>query len=429
MPITLSSIEDRYRERTGRSRELMARAQAPMPGGSTRSLGHYPPYPVVMQRGEGPYLRDIDDNKYVDLVYNGLSLIHGHAYPPVSDALTSVLRRGSAWPGASLEQIDFAEQLCDRLVHVQQVAFTNSGTEAAMLAVKVARRATGRPLILKAWHGYHGSYDDLEVGLQGRGPEAGRVALARFGDLSSFKAQLDEHADQIAAVIVEPIIFTGVVDVPPDGFLKRLEEETKRAGALFILDDCLMLRLAVGGSAEKYGLEPDLTVLGKFIGGGLPMGVVGGRADALRVLDHSDPDHVYHGGSFNGNLLSCTAGAVSLRDLTAQRIALMDANALRLRSAIEEIASSHGLPLTTSGDGSAFGFYLSSELPESADEEHELVTMLHLACLNHGINVGKDHGQMFAAMATQLSDSLIEQVIDSFHAAFDDVAAWQEARG
>jgi glutamate-1-semialdehyde 2,1-aminomutase len=212
------------------------------------------------------------------------------------------------------------------------------------------------------------------------------------------------------------------------GFLKGLEEETKRANALFILDDCLMLRLAVGGSAEKYDLEPDLTVLGKFIGGGLPMGVVGGRSEVLRVLNQSEQDHIYHGGSFNGNLLSCTAGAASLRDLTRGRIAKMDEHAVRLRAALEKIAASHGIPLTTSGDGSAFGFYLSSDLPQNADEENELVTMLHLACLNNGVNVGKDHGQMFAAMATEVTDQLVDQLIDGFRAAFDDVAAWQEAR-
>jgi glutamate-1-semialdehyde 2,1-aminomutase len=161
----------------------------------------------VIERGEGPYLWDVDGNRYVDLVYNGLSLIHGHAFPPVVDALGAVLARGSAWPGASSEQIEFAEALLKRVKSADLVRFTNTGTEAGMLAVKIARRATGRPLVLKAWAGYHGSYDDLEAGLAGQGPIPGRTALADFGSVQSFERALSSFGSEVAAVVLEPVMY------------------------------------------------------------------------------------------------------------------------------------------------------------------------------------------------------------------------------
>ncbi|HEX4467301.1 MAG TPA: aminotransferase class III-fold pyridoxal phosphate-dependent enzyme, partial [Solirubrobacteraceae bacterium] len=384
-------LEDLYKRRTPSSAAAMERARRYMVRGITRGWGYHRPYPIVGRRGEGPYLYDLDGNRYVDLANNGLSLIHGHAFPPVVDALKAAAERGSGWLVASEDQIDFAQLLCERIAIYERVRFTNSGTESGMLAMKVARAATGRPAVLKAIDGFHGSFDDLEVGLYDRPEVAGRVYLAEFGDAEGFERKLAEHGSEIAAVVLEPLMFSGLVRTAPAGFLERVQAAARRAGALFVLDDCLMLRLAPSGSAERYGLEPDLTFLGKFIGGGMPMGVLGGSAELMDVLDPHREQPLYHGGSFNGNLLSCIAGKVSLEHFTGETIAAMDAAAAGLRAALEAEAAELGLPLAIDGDGSVMGVYVSDALERHEDNTFnagEATQLLHLAASTRGVFMG-----------------------------------------
>lgn len=421
-----STIEARYRARTPRSARLMEQACQVMPGGGTRGVAWHRPYPIVIERGSGSRLWDVDGNEYVDVFYNGLSLIHGHAYPPIVEAVRNVLARGSGWPVASPEQIELAELVCDRLASVEHVRFTSSGTEAGMLAVKIARLATGRPAILKAWAGYHGSYDDLEVGLYGQGPIPGRAWLAEFGNVESFERVLEEHGSEIAAVVLEPMMFTGVVTPPPPGFLKQAQEAARNAGALFVLDDCLMLRLAHGGSAEKYGLDPDLTFLGKFFGGGTPMGAVGGRVEVMKVTDPREESHIYHGGSFNGNIVGCVAAKIGLDELSAQRIDEMDRRAATLRKALEEHAVSLGVPFSAPGTGSALGIYLASPPPRPTDPvDLETGALLSMAAQNHGVYMGPG---CELAMATVLDDDDLSLVIEGLSQALEDVAGQLAAR-
>lgn len=385
-----ASVEEVYRGRTPRSAQAMERARRYMVRGITRGWGYHLPYPIVGARGEGSYLFDLDNNRYVDLANNGLSLIHGHAFPPVVQALKAAVERGSGWLVASEEQIDFAQLLCERIEVFERVRFTSSGTESGMLAMKVARAFTGRGAVLKAIDGFHGSFDDLEVGLYDRPEVPGRVYLAPFGDAEAFERRLAEHGEEIAAVVLEPLMFSGLVTTAPPGFLKRVQEAARRAGALFVLDDCLMLRLAFGGSAERYALEPDLTFLGKFIGGGMPMGVLGGREEIMEVLDPHRPEPLYHGGSFNGNLLSSVAGRVSLEHLTGETITAMDERTESLQAALRAEADALGLPLTIVGDGSVLGVYVTAELQrhDGSFNAGEATQLLHLAALTHGVLMG-----------------------------------------
>lgn len=412
-----SQISDRYLDRTPRSAALMLRAREVMPAGSTRTFGYFDPYPLVFERGEGVHLWDVDGHRYIDFTYNGLSLIHGHAFPPILEALGKAVPRGTAWPGSSIDQIEFAECLTERIPHAEQVRFTNTGTEATMLAVKLARHATGHQLIVKFRGAYHGSYDDLEAGLYGIGELEGRTLLGDFGDLGSFERAFAAHQGEIAAVVIEPILFTFRVIPPPENFLADLISLAHDAGILAVLDDCLMFRLAPGGSAERYGLHPDITCLGKFVGGGLPVGAIASTRELMSIFDPAHPRAVYHGGSFNGNPLGCATGRVTMSHLTADRIERMDVQAARLSEALAAASQRHGVPLEISGDGSILGVHV---IGEDGKTDHRLSRRFHLAAINRGVYFGPD-GEF--ALATPFTDADLTEAIELLELALADLAS------
>jgi glutamate-1-semialdehyde 2,1-aminomutase len=414
----LTGIEQSYLERTQASARLMERAGTFMPSGITRTLAWFAPYPIVFERGSGATVFDVDGHRYLDMFSNGLSLMHGHAYGPIDAALREALSRGTAWPGASDAQVDFAELLCERVPGAEQVRFANTGTEATMLAVKLARYTTGRPVVIKAWDGYHGSYDDLEVGLQGQDEDPGRVALATFGELDTYAAALERNAGNVAAIIVEPVQYTGVVTPPPDGFLAELRGLARAEGVLFVLDDCLMLRLAEGGSTERFAIgDPDITCLGKWVGGGLPVGAITASKELMNPFDLEQGGSLYHGGSFNGNLLGSVAGTIAVRDLTAVEIAQLDTQTARLRAGLADAASEVGVPIRISGVGSVFGLYV---LDGPAGEiDWKASRLLHLAAVNHGVYYGT--GGEFG-LCTATTDDEVEEALAGLSSALADLA-------
>ncbi|WP_137391091.1 aspartate aminotransferase family protein [Rhodoligotrophos defluvii] len=416
-----TAIEREYRARTAKSAELMERAARSITGGNTRTTVFHPPYPVVFERGSGPWLWDVDGNRYLDLFYNGLSIIHGHDYPPIREAITSRLSDGMALGNISDELVSFAELLQARLPNAELLRFTNSGSEAGMIAVRVARAVTGRPLILKAERAYHGSYSDLEAGLYGFRDMPGRALIAEFNNVASFEKVLAEHGRDIAAVVLEPIMFTGRVIPPEPGFLTGVQALAKKHGAVFILDDCLMFRLAEGGSAERFGLDPDLIMLGKFLGGGTPMGAVAGRAEIMSILDPRKGGSVFHGGSFNGNRIGAAAGRVAVADLTAGAIAAMDGRAIQLRQALKAKADALGLPVAVTGAGSVLGIAFLNDPARHEDDPSAfgVSVLFQLACLNRGVSFAPG-GVM--ALATMVDDAALAHGVSAMEAALEAVA-------
>jgi glutamate-1-semialdehyde 2,1-aminomutase len=414
-------IEVRYRRETPGSAALMNRAAAVMPGGNSRTTSFHPPYPVVLERGDGPWLWDVDKHRYVDLFCNGLSLIHGNNYSPARDAIQSAMQRGTAWSGASREQIAFAELLCERLEAMELLRFTNSGSEACMLAVEAARHVTGRRYILKSVGAYHGSYPDLEAGLYGRGDLEGRALVAPFNNIASYERVMAQQGKDVAAIVIEPVLVTGRVVSPEPGFLSDVQALARRYGALTILDDCLMLRLAVGGSAEKFGLQPDLVVLGKFLGGGTALGAFGGSREIMKIFDPTRPGPVFHGGSFNGNPIGCAAGLVTLRDLSAERIAAMDGVCLTLRNALARRAEELGLEVIISGIGSVAGIAFAADPKRHEDDPSALglASLFQLACANEGVLIGPGG---ILSVSTAHDAAAISHAISGLSAALESVA-------
>jgi glutamate-1-semialdehyde 2,1-aminomutase len=415
----MGQIDEVFAAQTRASADHAARARHVMPGGDTRAAGHHLPYQLTMTAAEGPWLTDLDGNRYLDLIGNFTSLVHGNAYPPIVQAATAAVASGTNWPARNEHAVALAESLCRRIASVEQVRFTNSGSEATMLAAEVARFVTGRRNILMARWGYHGSAPHFECGTMGHaGPE---THLATFGDLDSFRDVLDRHGHEIACVIVEPVLGSAGVVTAPDGFLTALAEATRAAGALFVLDEVITLRLAPGGAQALHDVTPDLTAMAKIIGGGFPVGAVGGPADLMAVLDPHEL-RVFHSGTFNGNPVTAAAGCVSLEHLTSDAIATLDRRAATLAERLEIEASEAGVPLSVRRAGSLVQLYVQDDVPAvNADRrDGEMVNRLHLAALNHGV-FASARGML--AVSTVLTDELVAETGDRYAAAFADLSA------
>ncbi len=417
----MSEILATFRARTPGSAARQDRAAAVMPGGDTRTTTYHPPYPLTMASGEGPWLTDVDGNRYIDLLGNYTSLVHGNAYPPIVDAVQGQLARGTAWPARNDAQVELAELLAERVGSVEQVRFCNSGTEATMLCAYIARAVTGRRKVLMARYGYHGSLEEYEVGTLGHGgPD---TVLARHGDVEDFGQVLTERGGEIACVILEPVMGSGGLAVAAPGALAAIAERARAAGALFVADEVITVRLATGGAQALHGVTPDLTAMGKIIGGGFPVGAVGGRADLLAVTDPRAP-RLIHSGTFNGNPITATAGLVSVRELTAERIATMDRLAERLGGRLIAAAEACGLPFSLRRQGSLLQCFCRGEEPEAnaTRDDQDLSTALHLAALNEGVFFA---GRGLLVLNTVLDEALVDEVADRLGAAMASVMAEQ----
>ncbi len=416
---TASNIETAYRRRTQRSAELYERARRSMPGGNTRQAGYWEPYPICIERGQGTGVVDADDNEYFDLNFNYTSLVHGHAYPPIGDAVD--LARGTAWAANNRHAIELAELLVERIASIDQVRFANSGTEAGLLALLIAREVTGRRKILMARHGYHGALPEFESGTFNHpGPD---TLLADYNDLDSFRAVLDEHRDEICGVWIEPVMGAGGIVPGEPEFLHGLKAAADSAGALFVLDEVITLRLGVGGRQQALGLEPDLTMLGKLIGGGFPVGAIGGKRELLEVFDPkaSAGVRVFHSGTYNGNPVTTAAGVVSVRELSAERIAAMERLGARLADGLRDAGKRIGMPVAVRHVGSVVQLFLSEKIPTSsmARSDGELIGRFHLAAVNHGL-LPAPRGMMVVATTTTERD--IDEICERAAAALGDVA-------
>ena len=414
-----SPVRATYLDRTQKSAQSHIRAKKVMPGGTSRQAGYWAPYPLAIERAEGVHLWDVDANQYLDLINNYTAMVHGHAYPPIVEAVARQVPRGTGWAAGNVAQTALAERLTARAPSVEQVRFTNSGTEAAGLAFTIARIVTGRRKLLMARYGYHGSLLEFETGSFGR--EGPLTYLARFNDLEDFAAVLAEHGDEIAAVFLEPVLGSGGVVAASRAFLHGVGAAARKAGALFILDEVLTFRFASGGCQEEMELAPDVTMFGKLIGGGFPVGAVGGGRELMAIFDPADMK-VFHTGTFNANPVTMAAGDVAVAELTAARIAAMETLCAELKDGLAGAAEKAGLPLSVNHVGSCLNLYFSSSAPASSivREDEDIVGRFHLAAMNRGLFLAP-RGMM--ALSTVIARDHIGEVIERAGAAMEDVAA------
>ena len=412
----------RYAARNPLSAERHARATRSMPGGNTRSILHFDPFPLAFERGEGAHLVSLDGDTYTDFLGEFTAGLYGHSQKPVLDALREALDRGLNFGGVNDLEPRLAELLCARFPSVDLVRFTNSGTEANLMALALAVATTGRRKVLVFRGGYHGG-----VLTFGQEPSPVTVphewVLADYDDVEGTRALIRAHARELAAVLVEPMLGAGGCIPASDEFLAMLREETQDSGAVLIFDEVMTSRLSPGGLQQVTGVTPDLTTLGKYLGGGMSFGAFGGRADLMAAYDPSRPGSLFHAGTFNNNVLTLSAGIAGLEQvLDDDTLAAVNARGDRLRSALDEMARPAGL--CVSGRGSLMTIHparapLSSALPNT-DAQVAARELLFFGLLDRGFWLAR-RGML--TVSIPVTDAMCDDLV----AAFDDVLRTHEA--
>ncbi len=435
-------IEAEYRQRTPQSEAYFQRARQILPGGDTRTSTYHAPYPLVMARADGTTLQDMDGHSYLDCMNNATSLIHGHAFPPVVNAMAQQAIRGTAWGAPCEGQMELAELLCERVDSLERIRFTNSGTEATLMAIRGARAYTGKDLIVKIEGGYHGTHDLVcasvgpEMDTAGpasapftipQGPGLPRaimdqVRVAPYNDSAALASVLDAHAGQVAAVVVEPLLGShGFVTATPE-YLQAVRSLTADRGVLLVLDEVQTFRLDTGGAQKIYGISPDLTAMAKIIGGGLPVGAMGGRTEIMDLFDPADSKAISHGGTFNGNPMAMATGLAAMQYVTTASVARLNHLGDRLRTGIGEVATEQGLQIQTTGWGSLVGYHFSPapvlDYRDARQAPPELKHAFFLACLNHGLSLSPA-GSL--NVSTVMSETDMDRALHLFQAALVDV--------
>ncbi len=391
----MSITTQQYQHRTPKSRAHFGAAATRLPGGVTRSLNAWPPYPVYIVSGQGKYLTDLDGNTYRDFLCNYTALPLGYTNEAVTSAVANTLTTGTVYSFSGGLELSLAQQLLDRIPAMQRIRFTSSGTEAVMFALRLARASTGRSKIAKAEGGYHGTIDDVMVSNRPPADLAGpadrptsvpemlgipksRVdgtIIVPFNHVEASEAILRHHHDDLAALILEPMLGVGGM-IPADrSYLRRMRELCDELGIVLIFDEVITLRLAVGGAQSLYEVTPDLTTMGKIIGGGLPIGAYGGRADLMSLLEPSGGTDVYdsrsggpalyQGGTFTGNALSLAAGIAALDQLNTDLLARLNERGDELRDTLNAQLRSIDAPACVTGMGSLFNVHIGPRRVES----------------------------------------------------------------
>ncbi|HST61500.1 MAG TPA: glutamate-1-semialdehyde 2,1-aminomutase [Longimicrobium sp.] len=401
----MTESKDAGQGKTAASRELFRRACAIIPGGvnsPVRAFRGVGGDPFFVQRAAGSRLWDVDGNEYIDYVLSWGPMILGHAHPEVLAAVADAATRGTSYGAPTAAEVDLAEAVQGFFPSMERLRFVSSGTEATMSAVRLARGFTGRDLILKFDGCYHGHGDSFLVkagsgvatlGLPnspGVPAELSKLTLtAPFNDVEAVETIFRAHPERIACVILEPVVGNAGFIAPDDGFLQALRRITEADGALLVFDEVMTgFRVAPGGAQERFGIRPDLTTLGKVIGGGLPVGAYGGRADVMDWIAPVGP--VYQAGTLSGNPLAMAAGLAQLRILREENpYPLLERRTARLVEGMLGVGAELGVPMTGGSLGSMWGVFLAAGPVRSFEDakrsDVELFRRFFHAALRRGV--------------------------------------------
>lgn len=434
---------NKYTKRTPSSQKAYESAKEYMTGGETRSIVFFKPHPLAIERGEGAYLYDIDGNRYIDLLNNYTSMIHGHSHKKITDAVRSVLDKGVCYGAAIPEQINLSKMLCERVPSIERVRFCNSGTEAVLFAIRAARAYTGKSAIIKMEGCFHGSCDVVQYSIAPKLPHedlsdpwkpypdslgnsknvAKDVFIAPFNNADVVENILKAKASKIAAIILEPIMGqTGAIAAKPQ-FLKRLRELADEYDVLLIFDEIQCLRVDYGGAQSKYGVIPDLTAVGKWIGGGYPIAAFGGREEIMNVYNPQRDTYISHSGTFNGNRLGMAAGIASMELLDKMAIDRINKMGEQIQAGIQKIILQLNLPISVAQQGSLLHVHFTEDIPidyETTKSQYSNYSkIMHLMLLNRGIFIAP-RGSM--NISTVMTDIDVETTIEVYANVFKEMA-------
>ncbi len=432
------------------SKNLYDRACAVLPGGISRNTVFRLPHPDYLQSASGCYLTDVDGNEYIDFANNMAALIHGHTHPAIEVAVIEQLKKGTACTFATEAELKLAELLCQRVNGFEKIRFVNSGTEAVMAMIKAARAFTGRPKIAKAEGAYHGTYDFAEVSQTSNPSNWGDIESPRsnpqvygtpsgvmddviifpFNDIEKTIAVLDKSAGQIACVVIDPIPHrVGLVEATPE-FIEAVFQWTRKNNALMVFDEVVTFRVNYGGAQQNYSCKPDLTALGKIIGGGFPVGAVTGRADIMKIMDPREPKMLFPlSGTFSANPITMTAGRVAMELFDNDAVAKLNHITQIAIAQIKEAVKIADVPVSITGAGSMFRIHLRQSPPVTYREAYQskeitaLVNrLLDYLLVNEKIMMINTCSCMFSTVMTQKEvDRLTEGLLNGFRMIKSDL--------
>lgn len=416
-------VADAYKEKFPVSKKHHEELVKYIPGGATRSLSYFKPYPIHIEYGKGAYVFTHEGNKLFDVTNAYGAIVHGHGDPDIVKAVQQGIEKGSQFSTPSDGQYKLAKLLCDRVSGFDKVRFVNSGTEATLFALRTARAYTGKDKILKMSGGFHGTHDCVAASTKKNVITAGipkgmteDMLEVPFNDPDAFEKAVSRNHEQLAAVIMEPFLGAGGVVLPEKGYLEHVRKVTSDFNVLLIFDEIFSYRVHIGGCQKLYGVTPDLTTVGKVVGGGLPIGVFGGKKEVMNIFCHENTEKpLYHSGTFNGYETVMQAGYAAMSKYDESAIEKINNMGRKLQQALLKSFQENGLNIQSNRIGSLLNLHFVNEKITKAEQvlksEEQLHTLMHLSLLNKGIfTIPRGLFILSCAMTSQEIDHLVEKI-------------------